>query len=101
MYSDDHTEEYLIFQIADLISELGDKVRDVPKNLDSVINSLSRQAATRDQLVSMRPLDKKIKSLKNEEIPALEKALDKTEKVSNDTKISSLLIELLSLALLI
>lgn len=55
---------------------------NIPARLEKVTEELQRASAKKDELLSMKTLNEKIKSLKEKEIPQLEKRLNDVDKVS-------------------
>lgn len=55
---------------------------NIPARLEKVTEELQRASAKKDELLSMKTLNEKIKSLKEKEIPQLEKRLSDVDKVS-------------------
>lgn len=55
---------------------------NIPARLEKVTEELQRASAKKDELLSMKTLNEKIQSLKEKEIPQLEKRLSDVDKVS-------------------
>lgn len=62
--------------------QLTTQVMNIPARLEKVTEELQRASAKKDELLSMKTLNEKIKSLKEKEIPQLEKRLSDVDKVS-------------------
>lgn len=69
------------FQVTDLISQLTTQVLNVPAQLEKVTEELQKTSAKKDDLLGLRSLNDKITSLKETEIPELEKQLEDLDKV--------------------
>ncbi|XP_026734209.1 DNA repair protein RAD50 [Trichoplusia ni] len=84
-------------EVSDLISQLNTKVMNVPSQLEKVSEQLQRESAKKEDLLSMKSLNEKIKTFKENEKPQLEKRL-----VDVETKINKLTEEIdgLSMSLL-
>lgn len=67
--------------MSDLISDLTTKVMNVPSKLESVTEDLKRASAKKDELLSLKSLNEKIVSLKETDIPELEKKLADLDQV--------------------
>lgn len=62
--------------------QLTTQVMNIPARLEKVTEELQRASAKKDELLSMKTLNEKIQSLKEKEIPQLEKRLSDVDKVS-------------------
>lgn len=69
--------------MSDLISQLNTKVLNVPDQLKKVAEELQKESAKKDELLSMKSLNEKIKSFKENDKPQLEKRIADVETVSN------------------
>ncbi|CAH2096290.1 unnamed protein product [Euphydryas editha] len=70
-------------EVTDLISQLTTQVLNVPAQLEKVTEELQKTSAKKDDLLSLRSLNDKITSLKETEIPELEKKLEDLDKVGS------------------
>ncbi|KAM3965158.1 DNA repair protein rad50 [Aphomia sociella] len=66
-------------EVADLISQMTTQVMNVPSKLEKVTEELQRASAKKDELISMKSLNDKIITLKETDIPQLEKRLKDIE----------------------
>ncbi|KAJ0176692.1 hypothetical protein K1T71_007871 [Dendrolimus kikuchii] len=84
-------------EVTDLISQLTTQVMNVPAKLEKVTEELQRTSAKKDELLSMKAVNEKITSLKEKDIPQLEKRMTDV-----DTKLASLneSVEEVSMALI-
>ena len=73
---------YILFQVSDLISQLNTKVLNVPDQLKKVAEELQKESAKKDELLSMKSLNEKIKSFKEKGKPKLEERIADVETVS-------------------
>lgn len=58
---------------------------NVPAKLEKVTEELQKASAKKDELLSMKSLNEKISSLKEKDIPQLEKRLTDIEQVNKTT----------------
>ncbi|KPI94471.1 DNA repair protein RAD50 [Papilio xuthus] len=72
-------------EASDLISQLTTQVMNVPAKQEKVSEELQRTSAKRDDLLSMKSLNEKIKTLKEKDVPQLETRLKDV-----DTQIATL-----------
>ncbi|CAH0398401.1 unnamed protein product [Chilo suppressalis] len=67
-------------EVTDLISQLTTQVMNVPAKLEKVTEDLQKASAKKDELLTMKSVNEKIKTLKEEDIPPLETRLSDLEK---------------------
>lgn len=72
-------------EVTDLVTQLTTQVMNVPGKLEKVTEDLQRASAKKDEILSMKSLNEKITTLKDTEIPQLEKRI-----VDVDTQIKTL-----------
>ncbi|CAH0715635.1 unnamed protein product, partial [Brenthis ino] len=67
-------------EVTDLISQLTTQVLNVPTKLEKVTEELQRASAKKDDLLSMRSVNETIVTLKDTDIPQLEKRMEEIDK---------------------
>ncbi|KAJ8731456.1 hypothetical protein PYW07_004620 [Mythimna separata] len=66
-------------EVSDLISQLNTKVLNVPDELKKVAEELKAESAKKDELLSMKSLNDKIKSFKEKDKPQIEQRISDVE----------------------
>ncbi|GBP22396.1 DNA repair protein RAD50 [Eumeta japonica] len=72
-------------EVDELLSDLTTKVMDVPGKLEKCTEELQKVSAKKDDLLGLKAVNEKIKNLKENDIPQLEKRLADLDKRLNET----------------